>query len=392
MLRSTVPRIRLAISAFGCVVLGASLFNWAHTLRAGGQPYAWVGANASNAAAIERAEVWQVSARCARPYFARAVLRSKAKLKAYYDLAPPEVRARLDRSAGLPLSTETSGWYHLAKAEPKRRQRNDADLEYVAQLHVQYAEWFANVFKLEIAASQWEQRLTDVADQRLVFSESARKSFDAGQNTKAADSADGFDDHVLATLGLGGFPSEEEQALKSECIKVDLIKKISTAPNYFGELWRWPLEETAAFALGLELVLIGLFLVPITLWIGTGDPQVAAQHLRDVTCRLTARVRGFRHNQFIARAMANLQAVSLRMRAGLIDLSAQLGSRLGPAVNRQVQSLRSIMAASLHAAMKPTLQEQSGAGESGFAPPPRPFPRRRQQWRSRCTRMAAVRR
>lgn len=390
MLRSTVSRIRLCISAVGCVVLGASLFNWVQAQHAAGQQYAWVDVKASNAAAMQSAEIWQVSARCVRPYFVRAVMRSEAKLKAYYDLAPPEVRARLDRSPGPLQPAQPTGWYHLVNAEPNSRIRSDTDMEYVAQLHVQYAEWFANVFKLEIAASQWQQRLTDIADQRLVVSESARRSFGAysGQNGKTASATEGFDDHVLAMLGLGGFSGDEEQALRSECVKINLVKEISQAPNYFSDLWRWPIEQAAAFAIGLELILIAIFLVPITLWIATGDPQVAAQHMRDAADRLRGRVRHFEKNKYIAGVLPALQAMRTRTRAVLADL----GAWLGPAVNRQFQIFLTT-AAALKFAIKPPQRQQWNVGsKAGVTAAARPFPRSRPRWRPRCTRVATVQR
>jgi hypothetical protein len=390
MLRRTVSRIRLAISALGCVVLGVSLFNWAQGLQSAGQQYTWVGADESRAAPIETAEIWQVSARCVRPYFTRALLRSDATLKAYYNLAPAAVRAGLDHSPAPAQSGEPTGRYRLVKGEPEAPPRDNPDMEYVAELHVQYAEWYANVFKLELAEGQWQQRLDDVADQRLVFTESARKSFRAysGHDTEPARAASNFDDHVMATLGLGGFPGDEALALRASCVKIDLVKKISKPPDYAGELWRWPVEQTAAFALGLELVFIGIFLVPVTLWIATGNPQVAAQHIRDETTRLVAGVTNFDKDKFIAGGLARLQAIRVRALAFLFSLWAQLGL----VVNRQVQRVRR-MAGVSYIAIRSALSEWwNAAGKhSATSPPPRPAPGSPRQWRSRCARIAAVR-
>jgi hypothetical protein len=390
MLRRTVSRIRLAISALGCVVLGASLFNWAQALQTAGQQYTWVGADESRAAPVETAEIWQVSARCVRPYFARALLRSEATLKAYYNLAPPAVRAGLEHSHSQPHSAEQSGgWYRLVKGAPEARPRDNPDPEYIAQLHVEYAEWYANMFKLELAEGQWQQRLNDVADQRLVFTESARKSFRgySGHDTEPARAASSFDDHVMATLGFGGFPDDEALALRANCVKIDLVKKISEPPDYLGELWRWPIEQTAAFALGLELIFIGIFLVPVTLWIATGNPQVAAQHIRDETTRLVSGVTNFDKDKFVAGGLARLQAMRMRILAFL----ASLWARLGPIVNRHVQLVRRMAAAS-HIAIRSALERWNAAdGRGSTSPPSPPVPGSPRQWRSRCARIAEVR-
>ena len=47
----------------------------------------------------------------------------------------------------------------------------------------------------------------------------------------------------------------------------------------------------AVVAFGLELVLIGVFFVPIALWIGTGDLRIARQHAGDEARRLFAALR-----------------------------------------------------------------------------------------------------
>jgi len=289
----------------------------------------WVDAAASNARALDSAEIWQVSARCVRPYFIRAALRSKARLKAYYDLAPEAVRARLNRSPNIPQSAAPKGWYHLVKDQPAS---GGSDGEYAALLHVRYAEWYANVFKLEIDASQWQQRLSDVTDRRLTLSESARKSFDSGRNTAVPAATNSFDSQVLATLGLGGFPNDEEQALKTDCVKISLVNKVLASPNYLRELWRWPVEQTAAFVLGLELILLGMFIVPMTLWIGTGDAQLAAQHVRDAANRLVTRVKSFDWKKHLADAAGRLRAILTAVHAVLVEH----GTRAMPIAERQI--------------------------------------------------------
>jgi hypothetical protein len=293
MLRSNVSRFRLSVGALGCAVLGACLFNLVQSLHARDE-FTWVPVNASKVPAIETAEIWQVSGSCVRPYFARALLRSEARLKAYYAFAPAAVRARL-HSVSLPQSSTQTRWYHLVTRVPEGPQSDAPDPEYVAQLHVQYAEWYANVFKLEIEKSQWQRRYANVADQRLMLSESARKSFAAYSpgGGKLAGAKGDFDDYVLSTLGLGGFPSYEQEVLRADCVKISLVKKIAQDTGSFKEFWHWPVEQAVGVAFGLELILIGIFLVPITLWIGTGDLQIAARHVRSEASRLAANARAW---------------------------------------------------------------------------------------------------
>jgi hypothetical protein len=332
MFQSTVSRVRFALSALGVVVLCASLFNWTQALPGAQHQYTWVDARASDAAALDTAEIWQVSGSCARPYFIRAALRSKARLKTYYDLAPEAVRARLNRSSGIPRSVAPKGWYRLVKDQAA--DNDDPDMEYSALLHVQYAEWYANVFKLEIEASRWQQRLTDVADQRLTLGGSTRNNFSADSvpNTGALGATGGFDTQVMATLGLSGFPKDEEQSLKTECVNVSLMKKILASPNYLRELRRWPVEQTAAFVLALELILLGIFLVPLTLWIGTGDAQLAAQHVREAINRMAAAARSFDWKKRVRAAAARLQVIRASTRTILVEL----GATLKPVVEDQI--------------------------------------------------------
>ncbi len=142
----------------------------------------------------------------------------------------------------------------------------------------------------------------------------------------------GFDSQVMATLGLGGFPKDEKQALKTECLKISLVNKVLPAPNHLRELWRWPVEQTAAFALALELILLGVFIVPMTLWIGTGDGQLAAQHIHDAANRLATKVRSFDWKKRIPSATEKFQAIRMATSAIL----AKLGARLMPVIERQI--------------------------------------------------------
>lgn len=391
MLQSTVSRIRLSVGALGCVILGASAFNWAQSLHTAAHQYAWVKVNSANVPSAQSAEIWQVSASCVRPYFVGALLRSKAKLKAYYDLAPAEVRARLDRSPDIAQSSQPTGWYRLVKSQSDIPPPSKPNSEYVAELHVEYAEWYANVFKLETEASRWEQRLADIADQQLILSESTRRSFGAysGQGIKLASAAaGGFDDHVLDTLGLGGFPRDEEEALKSQCVNIRLIKRVLRNPNYFFELWRWPVEQTAAFTLGLEFIFIGIFLVPITLWMATGDPQLAAQHVRNEANRLVKVFKDFDKNKFAADCLKRLQAIRMRTLA----LLTTFGAWLGPIVNRRVRLILRMAAFPKITLSSATREPLNAGGKRSLTSPTSSFPRSRRRWRSRYAHIAAGRR
>jgi hypothetical protein len=327
MLQSVISRVRFCLIALGCAVLSASFFHWAQSRHTGAHQYAWVEADAASAPAVDTAEVWQVSANCVRPYFIRALLRSKAQLEAYYDSAPEAVRARLNRAPNGSQSSGATDWYRLAKSEPGRKLQSNknADMEYAAQLHVQYAEWYAKLFKLEIEESQWQRRLTDIADHQLSFSESTRKSFgmSAGSNSPLADATNGFDGQVLTMLGLAGFPRDEEQAIQTDCVKISLMKKVIEAPNYFSGLWRWPLEQTAWLALGLELILLGLFLAPMTLWIGNGDGPAAAQRIRAASNGIVAGLRDFDWRKLVSDVAQGLQVAGRTARAVFADHGAR---------------------------------------------------------------------
>jgi hypothetical protein len=315
--RTTVSHFRLSIALLGCAVLAASLFDWTLALRANEHGYAWVGAEASTAPALETAEIWQASAGCERPYFVRAALQSKARLKSYYDLAPDEVRAWQNRS---PRSdSQQQGVYHLASASDQDVRRRNAEMEYEARLHAQHAEWYATVYKLEILANQWEQRLNSVSDQRLIIGEAARASFEANAMPAAgsANRSGNFDSHVLSLLGLGGFPGDEEKAVEADCVQITPVKKILQTVNYFHEIWRWPFDRAAAFAIGFELVLIALLLPPIILWLVTGDPEAAKRHVRRSVRRFVTKVRTFHKNKFIVRSLAVARASLARARVFL---------------------------------------------------------------------------
>jgi hypothetical protein len=297
----------------GCAVLAASLFDWALAVRATEHGYAWVGAESSSAPALETAEIWQASAGCERPYFVREALQSKARLKSYYDLAPDEVRAWQNRSShsdSLKPAAEQQGVYRFASTSDQDVRRRNAEMEYEARLHAQHAEWYATVYKLEILANQWEHRLNNVSDQKVIIGEATRASFEANVTPAAglANTNGNFESHVLSLLGLGGFPGDEEKAIEADCVQITPVKKILHTVNYFHEIWRWPLDRTAAFAIGSELLLIALLLPPIVIWLVTGDPEAAKRYTRRSVRRLVTRLRTFHKNKFIVRALAILRA------------------------------------------------------------------------------------
>jgi hypothetical protein len=310
--RTTVSHIRLCITVLGCAVLAASLFDWALAVRATEHGYAWVGAESSSAPALETAEIWQASAGCERPYFVREALQSKARLKSYYDLAPDEVRAwqnRSSRSDSLKPAAEQQGVYRFASTSDQDVRRRNAEMEYEARLHAQHAEWYATVYKLEILANQWEHRLNNVSDQKVIIGEATRASFEANVTPAAglANTNGNFESHVLSLLGLGGFPGDEEKAVEADCVQITPVKKILHTVNYFHEIWRWPLDRTAAFAIGSELLLIALLLPPIVIWLVTGDPEAAKRYTRRSVRRFVTRLRTFHKNKFIVRSLTVLR-------------------------------------------------------------------------------------
>jgi len=294
MSRSVRSRIRLFIGALGCAVLVTSLISWAYGLHAAADHYTWVKVDPSRVPAAETAELWRVSASCARPYFVRALFRSKAKLEAHYTAAPEEVRARLNPRAYPGQSVKPAAWHPPEGGGQKGIVRNNPYGEYVAALQVKYAEWYAALFKLEIEAGNWQQRLIGVADQTLILSAASRASFGAYSNgaIRLTGTEGDFDGYLLTALGFGGFSGDEQMSLKSTCVTINPVMAIFHEPNYLGALWHWPLDCLAEFSLGLELVLISIFFAPIVLWLGNGDLDVRS-HIQTLTRRLGTSIRHF---------------------------------------------------------------------------------------------------
>ena len=320
MLRITVSRIRIFLAVLGCAILGAPLFDWAQTLRTTEAGYTWVQADAPIAPAIETAEIWRVSASCVRPFFVNAVLQSKINLNNHYALAPEDVRAWRTRpiDASLQLApSRNGGSYRLVNGRQDGGRQNSAELERGAMLHARYAEWYANLFKLELQEHEWERRLSNVADQSVTVSEATRRSFGAysDRGVGRAGATGDFDNYLLVLLGLGGFPGDEELALRADCVKLVPVKKIFKSANYLGEIRRWPLDHAAAFSFGLELVLIGIFFIPIDLWIGTGDGQAVKRHIDDAMSRFIVKV-GSIHKSRLAHAFVRvIRAIVVGTRA-----------------------------------------------------------------------------
>lgn len=301
MLRSVPSRIRFCLGMLGGVVLGASLFSWAYSQHAAADRYTWARFDPSKVQRAETAELWHVSASCVRPYFVRALLRSKAELQAHYDGAPGEIRARLNAGATPYQSVEPAAWHPVEGGRQKEVGRSSQDNEYVAALEVKYAEWYAALFKLEIKANNWQQRLLNLADQTVVLSAASRKSFATYSrgNMKLISAQGDFDGDLLTTLGLGGLPGNEEISLKSNCVTVNLVQRSLGGPNYLGQLWRWPVDCLAEFLLGLELLLISIFFAPFALWLETGDLAAVRQPLYDLANRLGAGIRNFDRDRFV---------------------------------------------------------------------------------------------
>ncbi len=329
MLRSVRSRIRFCVGLLGGVVLGASLFSWAYGLHAAADRYTWVRVDSPNVAAAGTAELWHVSARCVRPYFVRALLRSKAELHAHYQGAPDEIRARLNRGTNPSQSVEQAAWHPRESGRQKDIARSSQDKEYVASLQVKYAEWYAALFKLEIAANNWQQRLLDLADQTVVISTASRKSFAAYSrgNMQLINAQGDFDGYLLTALGLGGLPGNEQISLKSDCVTVNLVKQSFGSANYLRELWRWPIDCLAEFLLGSELLFIAIFFVPIALWIGTGDSEVVGRHIHDLKNRLGAGIRNLDRDRFVGAVLARLRQMRAIAAAGYRFSSSDLTRR-----------------------------------------------------------------
>jgi hypothetical protein len=324
-LRITVLRIRIFFAVLGCAILGASLFDWAQSLRAAESGYTWVKADAPIASAAETAEIWRISASCVRPFFVNAVLQSKLRLASHYALAPDAVRAWRTRPLGegpQPVTDRSGGGlYRLVNGAQDGGGQNSAQSERGAMLHVRYAEWYANLFKLEVAEHEWERRLASVADQSVTVGAATRRNF-GGYSDRGVERLGGrgdFDHYLLVLLGLGGFADDQEQALRTDCMQFIPVKRIFRNANYLGEIWRWPVDHAAAFSFGLELLLIGIFFIPIDLWIASGDFNAVRRHVEVEASRfvgrLSAKLRSLPRSKFALAFRRVVRAVVAGARA-----------------------------------------------------------------------------
>ena len=309
MLRITVSRIRIFFAVLGCAILSASLFDWAQNLRAAEAGYAWVKADSPNAPAVETAEIWQVAASCVRPFFVNAV--------ASENQAQQSLRFGARSGSRMALSSDerrTGRQSDRRPVSPRQRagrpRTKFAQMERGAMLHVRYAEWYADLFKLEVQAHEWERRLADIADQSVTVSEATRKSFGAysGRGIEQAGGRGDFDHYLVVLLGLGGFADDQEQAISADCVKFIPVKKIFNSANYLGEMWRWPVDHAAAFSFGLELVLIGILFIPIDLWIATGDVRAVRRHIAEEVTRFATTVFSYAC-KFVSRLLEILYTV-----------------------------------------------------------------------------------
>ena len=150
-------------------------------------------------------------------------------------LRMPFAPGALVRSAKAP-----AGYGSKRRPVPSRQRRarwprpDSAQSERGAMLHVRYAEWYANLFKLEIAEHAWERRLASIADQSVTVSAATRRNFGAygDRGIERVGGQGDFDHYLLVLLGLGGFSDDQEQALRADCMQFIPVKRIFRNANY----------------------------------------------------------------------------------------------------------------------------------------------------------------
>ncbi len=299
MFGSQLSRTGLFVASSGLALLGESYYAWSdarpfHGFYDTQGDYQWVRADFSSVSAIETDVVWQASASCQLPYFIAATLRAKARLKAFYDAAPEELRDWRDRparAAAPRAPTDEAGFQKLLRHEQADLESSIAEADYELKLHAKYMEWYVTASKLEERAKQWEWRLSNVSDQRVTVSEARRKSLGvrSGGAIEQVGASRNLEQSMLMLLGLGGFSKNQLQALEIRCVEIVPVKKILT-PSKF---WRWPVDRLASFTLGLELVFVGLLFGPISRWINAGDVRTEWQQIRQTVRRrvMTAGIR-----------------------------------------------------------------------------------------------------
>jgi hypothetical protein len=340
-------RVGVIINLLGFAVLGASLYAWGrtnphHRLYYTEDEYQWVPVDSSSAPAVETAELWRAPASCQLPYFVKAAVQAKAKLKTYSDAAPEEIRAlrdRADRRLVLQPAADKTPFYYFLKREQQERARSIAGTDYDAQLHAKYTEWYVTVSKLEELAKQWEERLSNLADRRDAFTETRLRSADVPASSRTDRDLDRYG---LSLLGLSGFPDDQQRAIKAACVKIIPVKKIVAKIHYYTEIWRWPIDHVAAFWFGLELVLVGAFFGPITTWISSGDVRTAWRHVGDAAGRLVTTSRGL---------LARIVLIASPLWQRLVTMSRRLLARsvlvASPLRQRFVATSRRLLASSV---------------------------------------------
>jgi len=305
MVRSKLSRTGPLVTLLGFAVLGASFYAWAqtsplHRLYYTEDEYKWVRADSSSAPAVETDEIWQAPATCQLPFLVTAAMQAKAKLKVYNDAAPEEILTWRNRPTRQTLQLLPD---NSLKREQQERERDVAEKDYDAELHAKYAEWYVTASKLEDQVQQWERRLSNVVDQRITFSEARRRSADigvySGNDIEQVSARRLFEHYGLFLLGLGGFADDQQQAIKAACVNVIPLKKIVTTTKYYTEIWRWPIDDVAAFWFGLELVFVGVLFSPIARWISTGDSQTLRRDVRNAAKRLVTTTRSFLRSKFV---------------------------------------------------------------------------------------------
>ncbi len=340
-------RVGVIINLLGFAVLGASLYAWGrtnphHRLYYTEDEYQWVPVDSSSTPAVETAELWRAPASCQLPYFVKAAVQAKAKLKTYSDAAPEEIRAlrdRADRRLVLQPAADKTPFYYFLKREQQERARSIAGTDYDAQLHAKYTEWYVTVSKLEELAKQWEDQLSNLAGRRDAFSETRLRSTDVPASSRTERDLDRYG---LSLLGLGSFPDDQQRAIKAACVKIIPVKKIVAKIHYYTEIWRWPIDHVAAFWFGLELVLVGAFFGPIATWISSGDVRTAWRHVGDAAGRLVTTSRGL---------LARIVLIASPLWQRLVTMSRRLLARsvlvASPLRQRFVATSRRLLASSV---------------------------------------------
>ena len=235
-------------------------------------------------------------------------MQAKAKLKTYNEAAPEEIRAlreRADRRVTLQRTPGKTPFDYFEKREQEGRAQDIVGTDYDAELHAKYTEWYVTVSKLEEQVKQWEERLNGIAARGATLSETRVSSAD---RRELVGTDRDLERRALSQLGLGGFPDDQQQAIRAACVRIVAVKKIVARTYHHTDVWRWPFDHAATFWLGLELVLVAALFGPIGTWIRTGDAEAAWRQARDAATRFLAAAR-----RFLATASRLLAANMIRL-------------------------------------------------------------------------------